>query len=63
MLQGEVKASITFAVSMASAYANEVANLATSYGIERMLETNEFQTINEKVATFEKKSKSLSDLQ
>jgi len=48
---------------MASVYANEVANLATSYGIERLIGTQEFNSINERVGTFETKSKKMSDLE
>lgn len=48
---------------MASEYAEEIAEMATSYGIESMMNTQEFQHINQQVASFEKATKGLSDLQ
>ena len=48
---------------MASEYAEEVSQMATEYGVETLLNTNEFSGIHEQVAKFEKKSKGLSDLQ
>ena len=48
---------------MASEYAEEVSQMATEYGVETLLNTNEFGGIHEQVAKFEKKSKGLSDLQ
>lgn len=48
---------------MASVYANEVSQLATSYGIERMVGTQEFNNINKRVGDFESKSRKMSDLE
>lgn len=48
---------------MASEYVNEVADMATSYGIERMLGTQNFNGINERVSAFETKSRKMSDLE
>ena len=48
---------------MASEYAEEVSQMATEYGVESLLNTNEFRGIHDQVAKFEKKSKGLSDLQ
>ena len=48
---------------MASEYAEEVAEMATSYGLETLLETNEFHGIKNRLGEFEKKTKGLSDLQ
>ena len=48
---------------MASAYVDEVAQLATSYGIERMIGTQDFNNINKRVSNFETESKKMTDLQ
>ena len=48
---------------MASAYADEVAQLATSYGLERRIGTQEFNGINKRVSDFETKTRKASDLE
>lgn len=48
---------------MASAYADEVAQMATNYGIERIVGTQEFNGITKRISDFEKSSTKLSGLE